>query len=288
MNTIGVVGVLLILLGELLSFIHVLPWSRYVFPLFWYGYILVLDALNYRLQGRSLISRRRREFLLMLPVSALYWYLFEWYNLVIQNWLYINTPPEKWIEITMKVVSFATVIPALYETAELVSTLIRSKSLRTLPLISAKRHLFSHIFLLGLLLSLLPLLLPKLFFWSVWLGLFFLLDPINDRLGRPSILREWREGDLRRTIILLIAGYICGFFWEFWNYWAYAKWIYAVPVPEMSRIFEMPVLGFLGFGPFALETFAFWTLMWGEGGFNLRRVNEHSQAVGTAGNLERS
>lgn len=50
----------------------------------------------------------------------------------------------------------------------------------------------------------------------------------------------------------------------------------------------MPILGFLGLGPFGLETFAFWTLVWGEGDFNLRRVNEHSQAVGTAGNLERS
>jgi hypothetical protein len=225
----------------------------------------------------------------MLSVSALYWYLFEWYNLVIQNWLYINTPPEKWIGITMKVVSFATVIPALYETAELVSALIGSrKSFRASPLIPGSRPVFSLILLSGLLLSLLPLLLPKLFFWSVWLGLFFLIDPINDRLGRPSILREWQEGDLRRSVVFLTAGYICGFFWEFWNYWAYTKWIYTVPVPDMPHIFEMPILGFLGFGPFGLETFAFWTLVWGERGFNLRRVNEHSQAVGTAGNLERS
>ena len=289
MRTRGFLGILLILLGEALSFIHILPWSRYVFPLCWYGYVLVLDALNHRLQGRSLISHRKREFLLMLSVSALYWYLFEWYNLVIQNWLYINTPPEKWIEITVKVVSFATVIPALYETAEFVSTLIGSrKSFRVLPLIPGSRPVFSLILLSGLLLSLLPLLLPKLFFWSVWLGLFFLIDPINDRFGRPSILRDWQEGNLRRSVVFLAAGYICGFFWEFWNYWAYTKWIYTVPVPDMPHIFEMPILGFLGFGPFGLETFAFWTLVWGERGFNLRRVKEHSQAVGTAGNLERS
>lgn len=92
---------------------------------------------------------------------------------------------------------------------------------------------------------------------------FFLLDSINDRLGRLSILRDWRTGDLRRTGVLLVAGYTCGFFWEFWNYWAYTKWVYTVPVPEMLHIFEMPILGFLGFGPFALETFAFWTLVWG-------------------------
>src|SRR3990172_7836427 len=119
MRLLGLLGLTLILLGEGLTFIHVLPWSQYVFPLFWYGYILVLDSLNFRRQGRSLLTHRPQEFLFMLPISALYWYLFEWYNAVIQNWLYINTPPEKWIEIPMKIVSFATVIPALYETAEL-------------------------------------------------------------------------------------------------------------------------------------------------------------------------
>lgn len=263
MHIAGLLGLLLILLGEGLSFVHVLPWSRYVFPLFWYGYILLLDSLNFRLQGRSLVSHRLREFVLMLPVSAIYWYLFEWYNLVIENWFYINTPPEKWIEMTMKIVSFATVIPALYETAELLGTLpwVR-KGLKSRPLIPANWHVFSLI--LGLFLSVLPLLFPKLFFWSVWLGLFFLLDLINDRLGRPSILRDWQAGELRRTATFLIAGYICGFFWEFWNYWAYTKWIYSVPIPDMPHIFEMPILGFLGFGPFGLETFAFWTLVCGK------------------------
>lgn len=259
---LALLGLLLILVGEGLSLVHVLPWSRYVFPLFWYGYILVLDALNLRLQNRSLIFERGREFCLMLPVSALYWFIFEWYNLVIQNWLYINPPPEKWLEVSMEIVSFATVIPALYETKELLEGLWgRGARPRGRPLLPADWH--AACLTLGLALSILPLVFPRLFFWSVWLGLFFLLDTINDRLGRPSILRDWQRGDLRRTKILLGAGYICGFFWEFWNYWAYTKWIYTVPIPEMPHIFEMPALGFLGFGPFGLETFAFWTLVWG-------------------------
>lgn len=266
MRHIGLFGLVLILLGEWWSFYHVLPWSRYVFPLFWYGYILVLDFLNYQLCSRSLISHRPRELCLMLPVSAFYWYLFEGYNVIIQNWLYINTPPEKWVEITVKIVSFATVIPALYETADLLRARAWvKKGLRTHPLIPRNRRSFSYAFLiLGICLSLLPLILPKLFFWSVWLGLFFLLDSINDSSGRPSLLRDWQKGDLRTTAVFLAAGYICGFFWEFWNYWTYTKWIYTVPIPDMPHIFEMPILGFFGFGPFGLETFAFWTFIWRE------------------------
>jgi len=262
----GFLGLLLILLGEGLSFIHIHPWSQFVFPLFWYGYILLIDSFNAWLKGYSLLSHRRREFWLMLPVSAFYWQVFEWYNLVIQNWVYINTPPEEWLRVTTKIISFATVIPAIYETAELLDNLPWArKRLKTPPPVRADSSAFSWISLLGLLLSLLPLLFPRLFFWSVWLGLFLLIDPINDRLNRPSLLRGWRAGDLQRTAVFLMAGYICGFFWEFWNYWAYTKWVYTVPVPNMPYLFEMPMLGFLGFGPFGLETFAFWTLIWGKG-----------------------
>jgi len=252
----------MILLGEGLSFFPILPWSHFVFPLFWYGYILVLDFINFKLQGSSLLFNRRREFLLMVPISAFYWYLFEWYNLVIQNWIYINTPAEEWIGTITKIFSFATVIPAIYETADLLGSFPPAdKARRIRPLIPQNWQGLS--LLLGSICLILPLFFPKYFFWSVWIGPILLIDPINDRLGRSSILKDWRSGELRRTLVILLAGYICGFFWEFWNYWAYTKWVYTIPIWDMPRIFEMPVLGFLGFGPFALGTFAFWTLIWG-------------------------
>lgn len=263
MHLLGSLGLLLIVLGEALSFVHILPWSQYVFPLFWYGYILVLDSLNHWRRGHSLISSRPGEFLLMLPISAFYWQIFEWYNVSIQNWLYINAPPEKWLELTTKIVSFATVIPAVYETTDILGAMPWTKrafriSCR-LPADCPKGALA-----LGLILSLLPSLLPDLFFWSIWVGPFLLLDAINHLRDRPSLLRDWQAGDIGRTLVLLTSGYVCGFFWEFWNYWAYTKWIYTVPIPDMPHIFEMPLLGFFGFGLFGLETFAFWTLVWGE------------------------
>ena len=57
-------------------------------------------------------------------------------------------------------------------------------------------------------------------------------------------------------LTLMAAGMICGLLWEFWNYWAGAKWIYTVPFTRHSKYFEMPLLGLLGFPPFALECFA--------------------------------
>jgi hypothetical protein len=64
------------------------------------------------------------------------------------------------------------------------------------------------------------------------------------------------------SLSLSTAGFICGFLWEFWNYWAPSKWIYTAPFMQELKIFEMPVAGFLGFGPFAWEYFVMYSFAW--------------------------
>jgi hypothetical protein len=91
---------------------------------------------------------------------------------------------------------------------------------------------------------------------SVWLGFILLLDPLNARAGAESILGDWRAGRSARLVNLLVAGLVCGIVWEFWNFWVGTKWIYNVPILSDVKIFEMPILGFGGFPPFAVECFA--------------------------------
>jgi hypothetical protein len=52
---------------------------------------------------------------------------------------------------------------------------------------------------------------------------------------------------------MLLAGGMAGGFWAFFNFWVRAKWIYTVPLFDEWKLFEMPLLGFLGFPAFALE-----------------------------------
>jgi hypothetical protein len=80
-------------------------------------------------------------------------------------------------------------------------------------------------------------------------------------------LGDFSDGFRRRFYGFLAAGFICGWLWEFWNYWAAAKWHYTFPMFQGIKIFEMPVPGYLGFLPFALECFtmyvsAAWVLGW--------------------------
>jgi len=95
----------------------------------------------------------------------------------------------------------------------------------------------------------------------VWLGFIFVLDPINARLGAPSLFAEWRDRRFDRTINLALAGVLCGLLWEFWNYWCRAKWHYTVPVFERVKLFEMPIAGYLGFPAFALECFVMYVFL---------------------------
>jgi len=90
----------------------------------------------------------------------------------------------------------------------------------------------------------------------VWIAFTLLLEPLNARAGRPSWLADIGRGDASRLAALLGAGFVCGVLWELWNYWAATKWTYSVPYLGDVKIFEMPVFGYLGFPPFALECFA--------------------------------
>ena len=63
---------------------------------------------------------------------------------------------------------------------------------------------------------------------------------------------------------------VCGFFWEMWNYWAAPKWVYHVPFVDFWHVFEMPLLGYLGYLPFALELYAMYHFFLGLAGKSSR------------------
>jgi hypothetical protein len=111
------------------------------------------------------------------------------------------------------------------------------------------------------------------------ISLVLVFDPLNHWLGRgrtPTLIGDWQDGRWGRTVSLMLGGLTCGLLWEFWNYWAAAKWTYDLPFLgplEPYRLFEMPLLGFAGFLPFALECWViFQTILLVMAGLRLRVV----------------
>ncbi|MGA2515269.1 MAG: DUF4332 domain-containing protein [Thermodesulfobacteriota bacterium] len=250
----GIFGIILLLLSEIFLFEKLDPFYSWFYSFAWWSYILIVDAAIYRLKGNSLILNRTKEFFLMIPWSIFIWLIFEAANLSLKDWYYINLPHfvvERWCGYA---IAYGTVLPGLFETTELLESLgLFKKSNIKKTEISGGGH--SVLVLLGALCLLSSLLVSEYFFPLIWVGFIFLLEPLNYRFGGKSLLRDLEEGSPRKIYLLLVAGLICGFLWEFWNFWALSKWVYTVPFFENGKGFEMPFLGFLGFPPFAVQAY---------------------------------
>ena len=231
--------------------------STYFTPIVWTGYILLVDAMVSSLKGESRLSRPA-EFLALAFWSIPLWLIFEAYNLRLVNWTYVGRPLSPPLQVYGYAWAFATIWPAIYETADLIEALglFHAPSRIRFSLTSAVHWLMAGT---GLALVALPVLVParigSYLFGSVWVGFVLLLDPFNYAGQGESLLRNLESGENTRLYSFLAAGWVCGILWEFWNYWAGAHWLYVFPMAQQWKVFEMPAPGFAGFPPFAVECF---------------------------------
>lgn len=271
------------LLGEVARW-----WSVYMTTIVWCGYLLVLEGLLTRLAWRQgegggakdsgtedsgtgvspvtaasmtwrrggAVRERPRMFLIAYVSSIGVWKFFDWINFTYMHaWNYHNLPDSilaLWLGYAF---AFAAITPGMLLTAQLYQRL----GLRDVrgPGVPIPPWAWGVIPLIGVGLISVPFLLQSpLANFALWVSVIFLLDPINYLASRPSIIADWAAGRWSRTINLMLGGLTCGLLWEFWNYWAVAKWTYDLPFLgplESVRLFEMPLPGYAGFLPFAIE-----------------------------------
>jgi hypothetical protein len=260
----GWMGIFALVSAEVLLFRRVEPVATYFTPIAWSAYILVADAAVLALTNRSRLNDAPLVLARIALLSVPLWLIFEAYNFRLRNWVYVGVPHEWAAALLGYGWSFATISPAIFETSDLVQAIMP-------PLpgepwkISARAEIV--LMALGAICLLVPVVIPRrigsYLFGLLWVGFLLLLDPLNRRLGLPSFVGDLAEGFRRRFYGFFLAGWICGWLWEFWNYWALAKWHYTFPMLQRAKIFEMPVPGYLGFMPFALECFTMYvTAAW--------------------------
>jgi hypothetical protein len=250
--------------AEVLMFRQVEPVATYFTPIAWSAYILIADAAVLAISGRSRLNDAPLVFGRIALLSIPLWLIFEAYNFRLQNWVYIGVPHQSAAALLGYGWSFATIFPAIFETSDLIQAI--------LPPLPSEPWRISRsakivVMTIGAACLIVPVALPprtgSYLFCLVWIGFVLLLDPLNDWLGLPSFLGDFSEGFRRRAYGFFLAGWVCGWLWEFWNYWAAAKWHYTFPLMQHAKIFEMPAVGFLGFLPFALECFCMYvTAAW--------------------------
>ncbi|MEJ2749840.1 MAG: hypothetical protein P8183_18310 [Anaerolineae bacterium] len=233
------------------------------FPL-WLGYCLTVDALVYQRKGHSLLTRNPRAYVSLFLISAPAWWLFEIINWRTQNWIYDGRQYFSDLAyFAFASLSFSTVMPAVFGTAEWIGTFDWLRRIRPRWVIRPTPKVLLRFFGAGWLMLGLLLIWPDYFFPFVWISLYFILEPINVWLKNRSLASDVAVGDWRPVFALWIGVLICAFFWEMWNFYSYPKWTYRVPFVGFWHIFEMPLLGYGGYLPFSLELLALYHLVIG-------------------------
>lgn len=233
------------------------------FPL-WLGYCLLIDGLVRLRTGTSLVTRSPRQYVGLFLFSAPLWWIFELLNLRTQNWVYLGVQHFSQAQYAFwTTLSFTTVVPAVFGSAELIASLPIVQHLGSGPIVRADRWITAAFFAAGWIMLLLMLVWPNVFFPFMWISLYFIFEPLNVWMGNRSLADGTRSGEWRSVIALWLGVLLTAFFWEMWNFLSYPKWIYQVPWGGWFKIFEMPLLGYGGYLPFSLELFALYHLLRG-------------------------
>lgn len=228
-------------------------WS---FTPLWTGFVIFLNALSKWRIGTCLLERQPVPFMLLFVISCLFWWYFEFLNRFVQNWYYVGISHIGAFRYTvMASLSFSTVLPAVISVNELLKcTCIFERafdnpSWRLQP---GKGFAIGMLAFSGICLLLIGV-LPDYLFPFLWISPLLIVCSMKMIFGLENLVEFVAQGKLGAVARLAASGLLCGFFWEMWNFWSYPKWVYSIPYVGHLKIFEMPLLGYLGYLPFGLE-----------------------------------
>lgn len=255
-------------------------------PLFW-GFTLMLDGWVYVRRGGHSIVGDHPKAIIGIGVSAvLGWLIFEYLNnFVLESWYYPKgdlIPEDEFV--IYAVLGSSGLIPPAIEFYAL---------FKTFPGLSAKYSRGPKItfpnwvlyLLLGV--SLLSLFLapffPDILFPALWYSPLILIAVVLTKCGIWTPFTPVKEGDYSYVILLSLSYFFLGLCLECFNYlsathimgspnvcgdvfkeidvtYNASYWVYSVPYLNKYHLFEMPVLGFLGYFPFGVYCAVWWIL----------------------------
>lgn len=253
------------------------PVAKWTFVPLWWGFIYALDGLVYALaHGKSLVSVRKHELLILAIVSVVGWYLFEYWNyFVLSNWYYpyaakLLTPFGNLVWYTL---SYTTVWPVCFEMFMLLMA-IPALRLRWAdgPRVKLPTVLLGLALLTGLGLQLLLGVFPYPIFWALWIASLLIFGAALELGGYWTPFVPAAKGDWSRFVLMALATFLLGFVWECWNFGSQAwrggvptnpnYWIYDIPYFNVGHFFsEMPILGYFGYLFFGMLVWVYWLMI---------------------------
>ena len=194
-----------------------------------------------------------RRHLAFMALSAPMWWWFELVNEFVHNWRYHGAERYNALEYQVfATLAFSTVVPALHAmwTATTVAVAPTAGPLPRLSHAGAWRAVG-----VGLAAQAAVFAWPGNAYSLVWVAPWLMAEGVAGLLGQGSLLAAMRAGRWRLPLAVALAGLLTGVCWELWNYWAWPKWTYDVPYVDFWHVFEMPLLGYLGYVPFVWSVY---------------------------------
>jgi len=230
----------------------------HTFTPLWMAYILVINGLTFRRTGRCLMTARTRYFLLLFPLSAVFWWFFEYLNRFVANWYYVGGVADMSAAqyVLFATIPFSTVLPAVLSTQGwLLSFPAFDRAFGRSAAYGAAVPRFLGVLLLGVSGAGLMCIgiWPDYLFPLVWVSPLFVVLGVQVLFGARTQIDEICAGRWTGVVTVAVAALICGFFWELWNTFSQARWVYSIPFVHAAKVFEMPVLGYMGYLPFGIQ-----------------------------------
>ena len=256
----GWVGVAVVVVGWILAwnrFAFIAPVQRFTYIPLWMGLIVALNGLVYKRSGHCPLAQDTGRYLTLFPVSAAFWWFFEYLNRYVWNWFYVNVLDVSPLTyIVTATISFSTVLPGILVVAELLGTFrffsddafanMMRVNVRSWPVV-ALLAVGSAIGLVGI------VFVPEFTYPFLWISPFMVVVLLKLAFRSPCALDDVATGNWSRIVRFAVASLLCGLVWEMWNINSFTKWIYAVPYVHRFQYFEMPLLGLFGYIPFGIE-----------------------------------
>jgi len=240
----------------------------------WWSFSFMIDGWVYsRTGGKSLWATRPRELMGIAVASILGWMIFEYINFFVHyNWYYPisqQIPSAEFLCYSM--LASSAVFPISFEFYSLFNTFDGFKNKYSLgPKIQLPKWLRVSTFMLCLAVLVFMSFYPDEMFFAIWIAPLAMLALLLDGLKIWTPFTLVKQGDWSPLLLIALSWVAAGLCVECWNYFSAAHpdgglvttntfyWAYSVPYVNVAHIFEMPVLGYLGYLPYGIYAGLWW------------------------------
>tara|TARA_B110000211_G_C14047125_1_gene539529 strand:+ start:420 stop:1613 length:1194 start_codon:yes stop_codon:yes gene_type:complete len=250
-----------------------LNWSD--LPLFW-GFIFIIDGITFkRTAGESIIGSSPREMVGLAVASVSGYLLFEYLNLFVGDLWYYEfgdlMPANEFL--LYAIVGSSGLMPMAFVWYSLLRTfkIMRNRFDNGIKL-KFSDWLKNVILVFGFASLVCSVIWPDLLFFSIWMAPLLIIAVLLSKMGIWSPFKEIEYGNWTPVLLFAVSYLFQGLCIECWNYLSgthvngvletssAAYWKYSLPYVENPKLFEMPLVGYLGYFPFSIFCWLWWIL----------------------------